>query len=324
MSAGAPASISSRTACPRRRACTSSSIALSRSSTSSSSLVLAVAGHAEARPPGRAPCRGTARPGAAGSRLRVAGTRGGVGSGSGVRASRSGAVVSRRVPAPSAGSGTNRGSTPGTCTTANSVSASLGRRQHDGQVERLVRAGAGTGAPGRWPAASARGRSRGGTGRGGACGRRRSGPRRRAGRCRVAASAGSTSSRRHAVLLGDQLADASRLICSSCSPRRHAGRPRSRSGCRPAPSAAAADADHEELVEVRAEDGEELEPLQQRHGRVLGLFEHAAVELEPAQFAVDVQRRVVEVGRVGRQLHGALRNDESANEVFSIACVRGS
>ena len=41
----------------------------------------------------------------------------------------------------------------------------------------------------------------------------------------------------------------------------------------------AADADHEELVEVGAEDGQELEPLQQRHLRVLRLFQHAAIEL---------------------------------------------
>jgi hypothetical protein len=40
-------------------------------------------------------------------------------------------------------------------------------------------------------------------------------------------------------------------------------------------------ADHEELVEVRAEDREELHPLEQGHARVLGLFEHAPVELEP-------------------------------------------
>ena len=40
-------------------------------------------------------------------------------------------------------------------------------------------------------------------------------------------------------------------------------------------------ADHEELVEVRAEDCEELHPLEQGHAGVLRLLEHAAVELEP-------------------------------------------
>ena len=35
-------------------------------------------------------------------------------------------------------------------------------------------------------------------------------------------------------------------------------------------------ADHEELVEIRAEDGQELDALEERHGQVLGLFQHAA------------------------------------------------
>ena len=34
-------------------------------------------------------------------------------------------------------------------------------------------------------------------------------------------------------------------------------------------------ADHEKLVQVRAEDRQELDPLQQRIGRILGLFQHA-------------------------------------------------
>ena len=46
-------------------------------------------------------------------------------------------------------------------------------------------------------------------------------------------------------------------------------------------------ADHEELVQVRAEDGEELHALEQRHARILRLLEHAPVELEPGQLAVD-------------------------------------
>ena len=54
-------------------------------------------------------------------------------------------------------------------------------------------------------------------------------------------------------------------------------------------------ADHEELVEVGAGDAEELDPLEQRVRPVGGLGQHAAVELEPAQLAVDVQRRVLEI-----------------------------
>jgi hypothetical protein len=51
-------------------------------------------------------------------------------------------------------------------------------------------------------------------------------------------------------------------------------------------------ADHEELVEVRAEDGEELHPFEERHARVLRLLEHAPVELEPRQLAADERVRV--------------------------------
>ena len=46
-------------------------------------------------------------------------------------------------------------------------------------------------------------------------------------------------------------------------------------------------AHHEELVEVRADDRKELDPLEQRYGRILGLFEDPAIELEPRQLAVD-------------------------------------
>ena len=51
------------------------------------------------------------------------------------------------------------------------------------------------------------------------------------------------------------------------------------------------DAHHEELVEVGAGDRQELDALEQRMRRVLRLGEHALVELEPAQLAIDVQRR---------------------------------
>ena len=54
-------------------------------------------------------------------------------------------------------------------------------------------------------------------------------------------------------------------------------------------------ADHEELVEVAGEDGQEAGPLEQRHGRVLGELEHPLVELQPGQLAVEeaVGRQVV-------------------------------
>ena len=43
---------------------------------------------------------------------------------------------------------------------------------------------------------------------------------------------------------------------------------------------------HEELVEVRAEDGQELHPLQQRHGGVERFLENPPVELQPGQLAI--------------------------------------
>ena len=58
----------------------------------------------------------------------------------------------------------------------------------------------------------------------------------------------------------------------------------------------------EELVEVAAEDRQELEPLQQRRARVQRLVEHAAVELEPGELAIEVERGVPEVDRRGRHL----------------------
>ena len=45
-------------------------------------------------------------------------------------------------------------------------------------------------------------------------------------------------------------------------------------------------ADHEELVQIRAEDGEELDAFEQGHGGIVGLFEHPPVELEPGQLTV--------------------------------------
>ena len=53
----------------------------------------------------------------------------------------------------------------------------------------------------------------------------------------------------------------------------------------------------EELVEVRAGNGEELHPFQQGNRRIQGLIEDALVELQPAQLAIEEARR-----RQGRDL----------------------
>ena len=54
------------------------------------------------------------------------------------------------------------------------------------------------------------------------------------------------------------------------------------------------DADHEELVEVRVEDREELHALEERPRRIEGLLEDAAIEGEPGNLAVEVERMVFE------------------------------
>ena len=53
----------------------------------------------------------------------------------------------------------------------------------------------------------------------------------------------------------------------------------------------AGDADLEELVEVAADDAQELQALEQRIARVLGLREHAARERELAELAVEIEMR---------------------------------
>ena len=65
--------------------------------------------------------------------------------------------------------------------------------------------------------------------------------------------------------------------------------------------------DLEELVEVRAEDREELRPLEQGQRRVLGEREHARVEVEPGELAVEVAR-VLEGGISDdlRERHGPM------------------
>ena len=71
------------------------------------------------------------------------------------------------------------------------------------------------------------------------------------------------------------------------------------------------DPDHEELVEVRVEDREELDPLEQRPARVERFLEHAPVEGQPRDLPVEVERVVVETvvggARASNELHFAHR-----------------
>jgi hypothetical protein len=50
------------------------------------------------------------------------------------------------------------------------------------------------------------------------------------------------------------------------------------------------DADFEEFVQVRTDDGEEFEPFEQRLGRVLSLFKNALIKLQPTELTIQVRR----------------------------------
>ena len=55
--------------------------------------------------------------------------------------------------------------------------------------------------------------------------------------------------------------------------------------------------DHEELIQIGADDGEEFDALQKRIGSVPRLFQHAPLKTQQAEFAVDVETRIVEIPR---------------------------
>ena len=62
----------------------------------------------------------------------------------------------------------------------------------------------------------------------------------------------------------------------------------------------AGDADFDELIQVAGRNGEELDPLQQRIGGVLRLFQHPLVELQPGLVAAEEEV----LHRLGRGLLG--------------------
>ncbi len=62
-------------------------------------------------------------------------------------------------------------------------------------------------------------------------------------------------------------------------------------------------AHHKEFVEVGLEDRDELKALEQRHGLIKGLVEHAVVKAQPAELSI---LRVREVARRLAQLCGGL------------------
>src|SRR5207244_763755 len=64
------------------------------------------------------------------------------------------------------------------------------------------------------------------------------------------------------------------------------------------------DTNHEELIEIRLPDRAELDPLHERHRRVLGELQDPVVEVEPGELAVEVERRVLEVEGARSPLRG--------------------
>ena len=59
-----------------------------------------------------------------------------------------------------------------------------------------------------------------------------------------------------------------------------------------------ADTDHEVLVQVRAEDGGELEFFERGGEFILSLLEHPPVELKPGKFAINIEKRIIEIDRL--------------------------
>ena len=79
----------------------------------------------------------------------------------------------------------------------------------------------------------------------------------------------------------------------------------------------AGDADHEEFVEIVGRDRQEPQPLEQRMVRVRRFFQHAPVELEPGQLAIDEALRASVMSGDGRRLRDGLRGVRFDNVVSS-------
>ena len=122
------------------------------------------------------------------------------------------------------------------------------------------------------------------------------------------------------VGLGEELADGGTNLLELFA-RRHAVGPGADVDARLHLLLQAADAHHEELIEIRGEDGQELEPFEQRHRRVLRFFEDAAIEFQPAQFAVDVELGIVKIGNGGRRLR-AIAGRSGREDARLLACEK--
>ena len=73
----------------------------------------------------------------------------------------------------------------------------------------------------------------------------------------------------------------------------------------------ATDTNHEELVQIRAEDADELETLEQGYRRIEGLLEHASVELEPGKLTI-LRVGVIEFLGLLESLFGLVFGDDAS------------
>ena len=84
----------------------------------------------------------------------------------------------------------------------------------------------------------------------------------------------------------------------------------------------AAHAHHKEFVEIGLEDRDELKALEQRHGFIEGLVEHAVVKAQPAELSI---LRVREVARRLAQLSGLLLLFDFARHMhLSVQSLQGT
>ena len=124
------------------------------------------------------------------------------------------------------------------------------------------------------------------------------------------------------VLLIDQAHARVRIAFSCSRDRQSVGSALHRAGFQQLLEAG--DADLEELVEIGAGDAEESHPLEQRNAAVLGLIQHALVELEKRELAIDVELRYLQVGVVhGGRVCGVYVTVQSGQRKCAAGRVRG-
>ena len=83
------------------------------------------------------------------------------------------------------------------------------------------------------------------------------------------------------------------------------------------------DAHHEEFIEVRPRDRQEAQPFEQRMRRIARLLQHAAIERQPGEFAVEIALAAVRREMIVVRL-GHLRDMGGTGHISRSDCVQGS